>query len=86
MRKMPDPLHLVPLTEIDATALTRDRTRLAPEPQAELEATNAPSGLRQPTAHVPLLAPRGSHRHGLHTGFLRLHAFRTLHETTGQDS
>ncbi len=80
---MTDPIQLVPLTEIDATALTRDRTGLDPEPQAELEASIAASGLRQPIEIFPLDAPRGEARYGLLSGFRRLLAFRTLHETHG---
>ena len=56
---MPDPIHLIPLAEIDAGALTRDRTGLDPEPQDELELSIAASGLRQPIELFPL-ASRGT--------------------------
>ncbi len=59
----------------------RPRRRAA----AELEASIAASGLRQPIEVFPLEAPRGDARYGLLSGFRRLHAFRTLHETTRQD-
>ena len=82
---MPDPIQLIPLAEIDATALTRDRTGLDPEPQAELEASIAASGLRQPIELFPLDQARGPARFGLLSGFRRLHAFRTLHAATAED-
>lgn len=82
---MPDPVHLIPLTEIDATAIARDRTGLDPEPQAELERSIAAAGLRQPVELFPLAAPDGERRYGLLTGFRRLHAFRTLLAATAQD-
>jgi len=82
---MPDPIQLIPLAEIDATALTRDRTGLDPEPQAELEASIAASGLRQPIELFPLDQARGPARFGLLSGFRRLHAFRSLHAATAED-
>jgi ParB family chromosome partitioning protein len=82
---MTDPVQLILLAEIDATALTRDRTGLDPEPQAELELSIAASGLRQPIELFPLSPPSAPHLYGLLTGYRRLHAFRTLHERTGQD-
>ena len=82
---MPDPIQLIPLAEIDATALTRDRTGLDPEPQAELEASIAASGLRQPIELFPLDQARGPARFGLLSGFRRLHAFRSLHAATSED-
>ncbi len=80
---MPDQVHLVPLAEIDAAALPRDRTGLDPEPQAELVRAIAASGLRQPVELFPLPEPRGAHRYGLLSGYRRLHAFQTLHADTG---
>ncbi len=79
-------IRLIPLAEIDAAALSRDRTGLDPEPQAELERSIAASGLRQPVEIFPLAdAQAAACRFGLLTGFRRLTAFRALHERTGQD-
>jgi ParB family chromosome partitioning protein len=78
-------IQLIPLAEIDQSALTRDRTGLDPEPQSELEQSIATSGLRQPIEVFPLAEPRGGQRYGLLSGFRRLLAFRTQLENTGQD-
>jgi ParB family chromosome partitioning protein len=82
---MPDPVRPIPLVEIDATALTRDRTGLDPEPQAELQRSIATSGLRQPIEVFPLAEPHGAYRYGLLSGYRRLFAVRTLHAETGRD-
>ncbi len=76
---------LIPLAQIDATALSRDRTALDPDPQRELQLSIAASGLRQPIEVFPLSEPRGDQRYGLLSGFRRLHAFRALFEQTAQD-
>ena len=78
-------VQTIPLAEIDAAALERDRTGLDAEPQTELQLSIAASGLRQPIEVFPLAEPRGEHRFGLLSGFRRLLAFRTLLENTGQD-
>jgi ParB family chromosome partitioning protein len=71
------PPRLIPLGEIDATALPRDRTGLDPEPFEELKASLRASGLRTPVEVFPLdPAPR----FGLIAGYRRLAAFRALHE------
>jgi hypothetical protein len=82
---MPDTVRPIPLAEIDAAALTRDRTGLDPEPRAELQLSLATSGLRQPIEVFPLAEPSGPHRYGLLSGYRRLLAFRSLHAETGQD-
>jgi ParB family chromosome partitioning protein len=82
---MPDTVRPIPLAEIDAAALTRDRTGLDPEPLAELQLSIATSGLRQPIEVFPLAEPSGPHRYGLLSGYRRLLAFRSLHAETGQD-
>ncbi len=82
---MPDQIRLIPLAAIDEAALTRDRTGLDPEPLAELEASIAATGLRQPIEIFPLAEPYGAMTHGLLSGFRRLLAFRNLHERTGRD-
>ncbi len=77
--------ELIPLAQIDATALSRDRTALDPDPQRELQLSIAASGLRQPIEVFPLTEPRCEHRYGLLSGFRRFHAFRNLLEQTAQD-
>ncbi len=82
---VPATVHLIPLDAIDEAALTRDRTGLDPEPLAELEASIAATGLRQPIEIFPLAEPYDAMTHGLLSGFRRLLAFRNLHERTGRD-
>ena len=79
---MPDTVHLIPLADIDAAALPRDRTGLDAGPQAELELAIAATGLRQP---VEVFETPGPHRYGLLSGYRRFLAFQTLHERTGED-
>ena len=86
----PDTVHRIPLAEIDAAALTRDRSGLDEDTLAELMASIAASGLRMPVELFPLAgsetaAPMPSHRYGLLSGLRRLHAFQALSEQTGQD-
>jgi ParB family transcriptional regulator, chromosome partitioning protein len=85
---MPDPIHLVPLAEIDNAALTRDRTGLDPEPLAELRDSILASGLRIPVELFPLPAPRGPYRFGIVSGFRRIASFRALsdHGLKGYDA
>jgi ParB family chromosome partitioning protein len=79
---MPD-IVLLPLAEIDEAALSRDRLKLEPEAQAELESSIAASGLRQPIEVFPI-EPAGERRWGLIAGYRRLAAFRALLERTGE--
>jgi ParB family chromosome partitioning protein len=79
---MPE-IILLPLAEIDEAALTRDRLKLEPEAQAELEGSIAASGLRQPIEVFPI-APAGGRRWGLVAGYRRLAAFRALLDRTGE--
>lgn len=76
--------RLVPLAEIDAEALARDRTRLDEAALDELRHSIAITGLRMPIEIFALAEPHGPHRYGLISGFRRLAAFRSLLETTGQ--
>jgi ParB family chromosome partitioning protein len=76
---MPDPIQLIPLTEIDDTALPRDRTGLSPEPMAELRNSILASGLRMPVELYPLQYPDEPLRWGIVSGFRRIAAFRELH-------
>jgi ParB family chromosome partitioning protein len=90
---MPNPnprtIHHLPLTEIDAAALTRDRSGLDAAALAELRLSIAASGLRMPIEVWPLSETQTASgprtRYGLLSGFRRLHAFRELHDLTGQD-
>jgi ParB family chromosome partitioning protein len=70
----------LPLDAIDDHALPRDRTALDPEALAELRASIAASGLRQPVEVFELAEPCGPHRYGLISGFRRLKAIRALCE------
>jgi len=80
----PDTLHQIPLTEIDAAALTRDREGLDATALDELKASIAASGLRMPIEVFPLTEPKPPHRYGLLSGLRRLMAFQGLLELTGQ--
>ena len=84
-RPVPDPIHLVPLFEIDAEALARDRTSHDEPALLELRLSIATSGLRMPVEVFPLAEPYPPFRYGLISGFRRLAAFRALHDLTGHD-
>lgn len=77
---MPDTVHLIPVAEIDAAALDRDRTSLDEAALAELRLSIATHGLRMPVEVYAFAAPDpGSpHRYGLISGFRRLAAVRAL--------
>jgi ParB family chromosome partitioning protein len=80
---LPD-LIRAPLDAIDPGALPRDRTGLDPEPLAELEASIAATGLRQPIELFPLAEPEADGpRYGLLTGYRRFTAVSALHARTG---
>ncbi|MDT8344453.1 MAG: ParB/RepB/Spo0J family partition protein, partial [Thermohalobaculum sp.] len=80
----PAPVRLIPLAEIDDTALTRDRSGLDAEALAELRHSIAASGLRMPVELFALPDPRPPHRFGLISGLRRLHAMRALHALTAE--
>lgn len=71
----------IPLTQIDATALLRDRTTLDPAAQAALETSIAAEGLRTPIEVWRLTTPRPPFRYGLIAGLRRLTAFQALART-----
>lgn len=75
---MPDPIHLVPLAEIDDAALPRDRTALDPEALRELRDSILASGLRMPVELFELAEPYQGRRYGILSGFRRIAAFREL--------
>jgi ParB family chromosome partitioning protein len=85
----PDTVHHIPLAEIDADVLTRDRSGLDNYALTELRLSIAANGLRMPIEIFPLSEPKPSesgppYRYGLISGLRRLHAFQALHELTGQ--
>ncbi|GLS88210.1 hypothetical protein GCM10010873_31840 [Cypionkella aquatica] len=69
---------LIPIADIDAEALPRDRTQLDPEAMAELTTSIATSGLRQPIEVWQLSQPTEIHRYGLISGLRRLTAHQRL--------
>ncbi|GAB5447029.1 ParB/RepB/Spo0J family partition protein [Gymnodinialimonas sp.] len=76
-------IHHIPLSDIDADALPRDRISLAPSALSELQTSIASLGLTHPievwAKHDPVPdAPR----HGLISGLRRLTATRALGHTT----
>lgn len=79
----PDSVRLIPLAEIDAAALPRDRLALDDRPLGELIDSIAANGLRMPVEVWELSEPRDTesgppHRYGLISGFRRLAACRKL--------
>lgn len=75
-------LRELPLAEIDADALVRDRVVIDAEELEELKASIAKTGLRLP---VEVFAQPGQGRpFGLLSGYRRLMAVRALHELTGE--
>ena len=69
----------IPTNWIDEGALPRDRTTIDAAAQAELEASIAASGLRQP---IEVFEVGGGY--GLISGYRRLMAVRALHARTGR--
>lgn len=72
------PPILIPITQINAEALPRDRTLLEPEAMAELTNSIATTGLRQPIEVWALSQPSEQHRYGLISGLRRLTSHQTL--------
>ena len=68
----------IPLSEIDADALPRDRNVIDATLMAELEYSVATMGLRQPIEVWELHSPRPPFRYGLISGSRRLAACRDL--------
>jgi len=81
----PDTVHHIALTEIDDTALTRDRSGADEAAMNELRASISAGGLRMPVEVFALAEPHAGHRYGLISGLRRLDAFRALHDLTGED-
>lgn len=74
---MPDPLLSLPLAQIDAEALPRDRSTSDPAAFAELWHSILRHGLRQP---IEVFATERPLPYALISGHRRLMAFRHLHE------
>ena len=81
---MPDPIHLIPLPEIDEAAVGRDRTA-STRPPSPSSATRSPSRPAHADRGLALGQPHGPHRYGLISGFRRLAAVRALAEPPRQD-
>lgn len=77
---MPDTpeVHLIPLAEIDADALPRDRTCPDPAAQVELRDSILRHGLRMPIEVWRLAEPRPPFVYGLISGWRRLGVFREM--------
>ena len=74
-------MHPIPLTEIDPTALLRDRTALDPAALKTLQTSIQTEGLRMPVEVWKLSTPRPPYRYGLISGLRRLTACRSLGPT-----
>ncbi|HWL58400.1 MAG TPA: ParB N-terminal domain-containing protein [Paracoccus sp. (in: a-proteobacteria)] len=73
----------VPLSEIIADQMIRDRMTLDPEEMAELKASILSHGLRLPIELFELAVPQDGKIYGLISGFRRLSAVKALHGETG---
>ena len=74
----------LPLGEIAADELTRDRMTLDAEEMEELKTSIAAHGLRMPVEVFELVEPRDGMRYGLLSGYRRLAAVRALYAATGR--
>ena len=79
---MPDRLIEIPLGQIRADALPRDRTAENPAAMEELTLAIATAGLRQPVEVWALTTPKPPHLYGLIAGYRRLSACRALGRPT----
>lgn len=76
----------LPLGQIDADAMVRDRIDLAEDEMMELRQSIASNGLRLPIEVFELAEPRGDGtRYALISGYRRYMAVRALGQLTGQD-
>ncbi|MGQ0567126.1 MAG: ParB/RepB/Spo0J family partition protein [Gemmobacter sp.] len=78
--RLSEPLILLPLDTILATALPRDRTTFDDDAMAALTASITATGLRQPVEVWALHTPRDGCTHGLISGHRRLIAFRRIRD------
>lgn len=77
--------RLIPLDQIDDTAITRDRMTLETEEFAELKAAILANGLRMPVEVFELEGQGAGPRYGLISGYRRFHAVRALRGQPGQE-
>lgn len=75
----------IPLDQIDADAMIRDRTVLDPEELSELKASIAAHGLRLPVEIFQQTGEGARATYGLLSGYRRLLAVRELLSLTGQE-
>ncbi|WP_424971744.1 ParB/RepB/Spo0J family partition protein [Dinoroseobacter sp. S76] len=75
----------VPLEEIDADAMVRDRMALSEEDLLELRLSIAEHGLRLPIEVFELSEPSEGRRYGLLSGYRRLMAYRYLDQLNKSD-
>lgn len=76
---MPEPIVDLPLRDIDATALPRDRSAPDPVALAELRASVLKNGIRMPLEVFENLNPNAPAPYGLISGLRRLTVARELH-------
>ncbi len=79
----PDTIELIPLVQIDAEALNRDRVGANPVAMQELQNSILAHGLRMPVEVFELESPSGKAGYALISGFRRLAVFRDLAVTMG---
>ena len=72
----------IPLGEIDADDMVRDRTQLDTEEMRELRDSILASGLRLPIEVYELAEPRGEVRYGVLSGYRRLKAMQEIWDAT----
>ncbi|NIZ11318.1 ParB/RepB/Spo0J family partition protein [Pseudooceanicola sp. HF7] len=75
----------IPLDQIDAEALVRDRVALDAEDMQELQLSIAANGLRLPVEVFPLEEEGRGYRYGLLSGYRRLRAFQALRGLNAKD-
>ncbi len=75
----------IPLAEIEAMSMQRDRTVMDTEALEELEHSLNEHGLRLPVEVYELKEPRAGKRYGLLSGYRRLIAQQNLLTRTGED-
>ena len=75
-------IQQIPLDQINADEMFRDRMTMSREELDELRASIATNGLRLPIEVFELADGDGLHRYGLISGYRRLLAMRELHQVT----
>lgn len=79
-------IHEIPLDQIDADALVRDRMSLDSDELMELQSSIAAHGLRLPIEVFALAEPSQSgFSYGLLSGYRRLRAMQNLRQLSGQE-